>query len=50
MPTSVRLLGLDRFETDALLKRHQVSERSLNHSDVDADVQSINDLIGPPRP
>ena len=41
-----RALGLDRFEMDALLKRHQVSEHSLNHSDVDADVQSINDLIG----
>ena len=43
-------LGLDRFETDALLKRHKVSEHALTHSDVDADVQSINDLIGPPRP
>ena len=45
-----QVLGLDRFETDALLKRHQVSEHSLNHSDIDADLQSINDLIGPPRP
>lgn len=46
-----QVLGLDRFETDALLKRHQVTEHSLGHKDVDADVQSINDLIGgPPRP
>ena len=46
-----RVLGLDRFETDELLKRHQVMEHSLGHKDVDADVQSINDLIGgPPRP
>ena len=45
-----QVLGLDRFETDALLKRHQVSEHALDHSDVDADVQSINDLIRPPRP
>jgi predicted HTH domain antitoxin len=41
-------LGLDRFETDAFLKRHQVTEHSLGHQDVDADVQSINDLIGGP--
>ena len=45
-----QVLGLDRFETDAFLKRHQVWEHSLNHSDVGADVQSINDLIGPSRP
>jgi predicted HTH domain antitoxin len=41
-------LGLDRFETDALLKRHQVAEQSLRHQDVDADVRSINDLLAPP--
>jgi hypothetical protein len=44
------VLGLDRFETDALLKQHKVSEHALTHSDVDADVGSINDLVGPPRP
>lgn len=42
-------LGLDRFETDALLKRHQVTEHSLTHEDVEADVRSINELLGPPR-
>ncbi|MGA2699793.1 MAG: UPF0175 family protein [Isosphaeraceae bacterium] len=41
-------LGLDRFETDALLKRHQVTEQSLGHQDVDADVRSINDLLAAP--
>lgn len=35
-------LGLDRFETDVLLKRHRVTEQSLSHEDVDADVQSLN--------
>ena len=40
-------LGLDRFETDALLKRHQVTEQSLGHQDVDADLQRINDLLAP---
>jgi hypothetical protein len=43
-------LGLDRFETDALLKRHQVTERALTHDEVDSDRRSINELIGPRRP
>jgi predicted HTH domain antitoxin len=43
-------LGLDRFETDALLKRHRVTEQSLTHEDVDADVLSLNELLAPPRP
>jgi predicted HTH domain antitoxin len=34
-------LDLDRFETDALLKHHGVTEQSLRHEDVDADVQSL---------
>jgi predicted HTH domain antitoxin len=42
-------LGLDRFETDALLKRHQVTERALTHEDVDADVKSLNELLTHPR-
>jgi len=42
-------LGLDRFETDALLKRHKVTEHALTHQDVDADVKSINGLLAPPR-
>ena len=41
-------LGLDRFETDALLKRHAVTEHALTHEDVDADVKSVNELLAPP--
>jgi predicted HTH domain antitoxin len=43
-------LNLDRFETNALLNRHHVTERSLSHEDVDADVKSINDLLSRHRP
>lgn len=43
-------LGLDRFETFALLKRHQIFDGSLTHEDVDADVRSIDELLGPLRP
>ena len=43
-------LGLDRFETEALLNRHRVTEQSLTHEDVDADVQSLNELLAPPLP
>jgi predicted HTH domain antitoxin len=41
-------LGLDRFETDALLKRHEVTEHALTHEDVDADVKRVNELLAPP--
>jgi predicted HTH domain antitoxin len=43
-------LGLDRFETDALLKRHRVTEQSLTHEDVDTDVTSLDQLLAHPRP
>ncbi len=43
-------LDLDRFETDALLKRHLVTEQSLTHEDVDADVQSLNEFLAPYHP
>ena len=43
-------LGLDRFETDGILKRHQVTERALTHEDVDADVESLNELLARPLP
>jgi predicted HTH domain antitoxin len=42
-------LGLDRFETDALLKRHNVTAHALTHEDIDADVESVNELLAPPR-
>ena len=35
-------LGLDRFETDALLKRYRVEEGALSHADVNAEVESLN--------
>src|SRR4051794_10187969 len=44
------VLGLDRFETDALLKRHQVAEYSPTHEDVDADLQSLKEFLGRTRP
>ncbi|WP_165222679.1 UPF0175 family protein [Aquisphaera insulae] len=43
-----RALGLDRFETFALLKRHQIFEGALTHADVEADVRSMDELLGPP--
>jgi len=44
------MLGLDRFETDVLLKRHEVAEHSPTHEDVDADVGSLENLLGPKHP
>ena len=43
-------LGLDRFETDALLKRNDVTEYSLTHEDIDADVNSLKELLGLSHP
>lgn len=43
-------LGLDRFETDALLKHHRVTERSLTHEDVDSDVRGLTELLAAYRP
>jgi hypothetical protein len=43
-------LGLDRFETDALLKRRHVTEQSLTHEDVDADVRSLDEFLAAPHP
>jgi predicted HTH domain antitoxin len=36
-----RLLGLDRFQTDAYLKRHNVFEGSLTMADLEADRQTL---------
>jgi hypothetical protein len=41
-----RSLGIDRFATDALLKRYRVEEFALTQADVDADVASLNELLG----
>lgn len=43
-------LGLDRFETDALLNRHQVTEQSLTHEEADADVKGLRELLGRDHP
>jgi len=44
-----RVLGLDRFETDAYLKRHGVFEGSLTMADLEADRQTLDSLIGKVR-
>ena len=44
-----RALGLDRFETDALLKRYRVTEHGLTHADLDADRDTLDRLFGPAR-
>jgi hypothetical protein len=43
-------LGLDRFETYALLKRYQIFDESLTHDDVDSDVAAARELLAGPRP
>jgi hypothetical protein len=40
------MLGLDRFETDALLKRNNVTEYSLTDEEIDADVVKLRELAG----
>lgn len=42
-----QVLGLDRFETDAYLKRHKVFEGSLTMEDLEADRQTLDRLLGP---
>lgn len=44
-----RVLGLDCFETDAWLKRHQVFEGSLTMADLDADRQTIDQVLSKAR-
>jgi predicted HTH domain antitoxin len=41
-----RILGLDRFETDAWLKLHGVFARSLGMTDLDADLQALEQVLG----
>ena len=40
------VLGLDRFETDAYLKRHKVFEGSPTMADLDADRRTLESVIG----
>lgn len=40
-----RVLGLDRYETDAYLKRHNVFEGSLTMADLEADRQTLDRVM-----
>ena len=41
-----RVLGLDRFATDAYLKQHNVVEGSLTMADLEADRQTLDRVMG----
>ncbi|HUG90495.1 MAG TPA: UPF0175 family protein [Planctomycetaceae bacterium] len=41
-----RVLVLDRLETDAFLKRHQVFEGSLTSADLEQDRQTLERVMG----
>lgn len=44
-----RVLGLDRFETDAYLKRHDVVEGSLTMEDLNAQGETLDRVLGAVR-
>lgn len=44
-----RALSLDRFETDALLKRHNVTMASPSLADLNADRSTLEKVLGPVR-
>ena len=44
-----RVLELDRFETDAFLKGHNVFEGSLTMADLEADRQTLNRVMSKGR-
>jgi predicted HTH domain antitoxin len=44
-----KVLGLDRVETDAFLKRHNVYEGSLTLDDLEADRKTLERVLGPAR-
>ena len=41
-----RVLGVDRFATDAVLKRHQVEEQSLTSADLESDRKTLRKVLG----
>jgi hypothetical protein len=41
-------LGLDRFQTDGLLKRRGVREGMITHEEVSADVRTLRRLLDKP--
>jgi predicted HTH domain antitoxin len=44
-----KILGLDRFETDALLSRHGVTEGTLTSEDLESDYRTLGRVLGRPR-
>lgn len=44
-----RVLGLDRFQTDAFLKRHNVVEGSLTMEDLEEQRKTLEQVLGPAR-
>jgi hypothetical protein len=45
-----QVLGLDRFKTDAFLKQHRVTEWTLTHEELDADLRGAREVLGMPEP
>lgn len=43
------VLGLDRFETDAYLKRHKVMEGSLTMDDLEEQGKALDRVLGPAK-
>ena len=41
-----RVLGGDRFATDAVLKRHQVEEQALTSTDLESDRTTLGKVLG----
>ena len=44
-----RVLGFDRFQTDAYLKRHNVVEGSLTMEDLNEQAETLDRVLGPVR-
>ncbi|NOT00293.1 MAG: hypothetical protein HOP29_06660 [Phycisphaerales bacterium] len=44
-----RALDLDRFDTDAVLKRHNIFEGSPTLEDLEADQRTVDGVLGPIR-
>ncbi|MBI1825266.1 MAG: UPF0175 family protein [Planctomycetes bacterium] len=42
-------LGIDRFETDALLQRYRVTEGTLTSEDLEEERNNLDRLLGPAR-
>ena len=41
-----RVLGIDRFEVDAVLKRHRVEEQSLSAAELECDRETLRKVLG----